>query len=113
MGSLTLRIQVAAVSLAAASLACDGGTQLRRIVQDQTGRPLPGAIATLAAVDGRGNVRRADTALTQSNGFFELWLIHSPNRQRLLLQVDHTGYRPFRHQFVAGDTLAIPRPIVL
>jgi hypothetical protein len=94
-------------------IACDGVTRLRRTVQDDTGRPVRGAIATLAALDRKGDVRRADSAVTQSNCFLELWLTQSPYRQRLVLRVEHSGYRPFERRFMADDTTAVPRPIVL
>jgi hypothetical protein len=62
---------------------------------------------------GGDKLGAVDTAITQSNGFFEVWLTHSPYRPRLLLRVERPGYRPFEQRFVAGDTSAIPRPIVL
>jgi hypothetical protein len=101
-------------SLLGILVACDGATRVRRTVYDSAGQPIRGAIATLAALDAAGNVLVADTMLSQSNGYFSVFLMHSPFKsQPLLLRVEHTGFQPHVTRFTYGDTTNIPSRIEL
>ena len=108
-----IRLDLILLGCLAIVTGCEGGTRLRRTVKDKSGRPIQGATVSLAALYGHGKVD-ADTVLTQSNGLFDVSLIHSPFKdQPLRLAVERNGFRPFVVRFTAGDTSAIPSAIVL
>jgi hypothetical protein len=93
---------------------CDGSTRLSGSVKDASGTPIRGAAVSLAALGGNQATLRADTVFTQSNGFFQVQLTHSPLKsQPLRFQVEHDGFRSYVLNFTYGDRKSVPQRVVL
>ena len=93
---------------------CEGVTRLKGTVKDPQGRPIQGAVVSLGVVDENNAVSRANSVQTQSNGFFEVSLTHSPFKSEpLRLRIEHGGYQPFELNFKYGDRHSVGRHFVL
>jgi hypothetical protein len=101
-------LSVLATSLMLTTLGCDGGTRLKGIVWDTQHRPIAGAKVTmLIGEENSANRHVPYSQVTDDTGRFDLMRTHAPGRVRVVLEVQHDEFQPYRKVFTDSSTIEL------
>jgi hypothetical protein len=76
---------------------CDGATTVRGYVFDQSYTPVSGVLVTLRYNNNKHESR------TDSNGAYDVGMMHSPWTARLTLEATKVGYKPYKLTFSSNS----------